>query len=98
MGPPEVRQHVVSVSWADHLTFGRGDGQLDSPDKLARRVDVWRGELGAGALHWRMLRARIPGRFFAAHGYRHPSQTAAHALTWDDFNQVPEIAHATGLT
>jgi hypothetical protein len=97
MGPPEVRQHVVSVSWADHLTFGRGDGQLDSPDKLARRVDVWRGELGAGALHWRMLRARIPGRFFAAHGYRHPSLTAARSLTWDDFKEVPAIAHSAGM-
>jgi len=97
MGPPEIGRHIVSVSWADHLTFGRGDGQLDSPDKLARRVDVWRHELGAVALHWRMLRTRIPGRFFAAHGYRHPSLTAARSLTWDDFKEVPAIAHGAGM-
>jgi hypothetical protein len=44
-----------------------------------------------------MLRARIPGRFFAARGYRHPSDTAHRALTWDDFEQVPRLAHDTGL-
>jgi hypothetical protein len=97
MAPPESPGNIVSVSWADHLTFGEGDGRLDTPDTLARRVRVWRDELGAHALHWRMLRARIPGTFFAARGYRHPSQTAARTLTWDDFEQVPRIAHDAGL-
>src|SRR4249920_294711 len=89
--------NIVSVSWADHLAFGDGDGRLDTPEKVARRVEVWRDELGAGVLHWRVLRTRIGGRFSAARGYRHPSLTAARALTWDDFAQVPAIAHRAGL-
>jgi hypothetical protein len=89
--------NIVSVSWGDHLSFGEGDGRLDTPEKVARRAAVWRDELGAGALHWRMLRSRIPGRFFAAPGYRHPSSTAAGRIAWDDFEQVPAIAHAAGL-
>jgi hypothetical protein len=89
--------NIVSVSWADHLVFGDADGRLDAPDKLARRIRVWRNELGAGALHWRVLRTRIPGRFHAARGYRHPSLTASRSITWDDFEQVPALAHDAGL-
>jgi len=89
--------NIVSVSWADHLTFGEGDGRLDTPDKVARRMRVWHDELGAGALHWRVLRARIPGRFHAARGYRHPSLAAARSITWDDFEEVPARAHDAGL-
>ena len=69
--------NIVSVSWGDHLSFGEGDGRLDTPEKLRRRLPVWRDELGAGSLHWRMLRSRIPGTYAAAPGYRHPSETAA---------------------
>ena len=89
--------NVVSVSWADHLTFGDADGRLDTPDKVARRMRAWRDELGAAALHWRVLRARIPGRFQAARGYQHPSLTAARSIAWDDFAEVPALAHAAGL-
>src|SRR4029453_2295121 len=53
--------NIVSVSWGDHLSFGEGDGRLDTPEKLQRRLAVWRDELGASALHWRVLRSRIPG-------------------------------------
>jgi hypothetical protein len=89
--------NIVSVSWADHLTFGEGEGRLDTPEKVARRMRAWRNELGARALHWRVLRTRIPGRFHAARGYRHPSLTAARSLTWDDFAEVPSLAHDAGL-
>jgi hypothetical protein len=89
--------NIVSVSWADHLVFGDGDGRLDTPEKVARRMRVWRHDLGAGALHWRVLRTRIPGRFHAARGYRHPSLTASRSLTWDDFAKVPALAHDAGL-
>jgi hypothetical protein len=89
--------NVVSVSWADHLVFGEADGRLDTADKLARRIRAWRDELSAGALHWRVLRTRIAGRFHAARGYRHPSLTASRSLTWDDFDQVPALAHDAGL-
>lgn len=89
--------NIVSVSWADHLTFGEGDGRLNTPEAVARRMRAWRDELGAGALHWRVLRARVPGRFFAGRGYRHPSQAAARALDWDDAAAVPDLAHDAGL-
>jgi len=84
--------NVVSVSWGDHLSFGEGDGRLDTPEKLRRRLSVWRDELGAGAVHWRMLRSRIAGTYSAAPGYRHPSETAATRLGWDDFAIVPTMA------
>jgi hypothetical protein len=89
--------NIASVSWADHLTFGEGDGRLDTPEKVACRMRVWRDELGAGALHWRLLRARIPGRFFAARGHRHPSLAAAQDITWDDLALIPPLAHEAGL-
>jgi hypothetical protein len=89
--------NLVSVSWADHLTFGEGDGQLDTPDALARRMNAWRTELNATALHWRVLRARIPGRFSAARGYHHPSQVAAARIGWDDLTLVPRLARAAGI-
>jgi len=50
--------NVVSVSWADHLVFGEEDGRLDTPEKVWRRMRVWRDELGADVLHWRVLRKR----------------------------------------
>ena len=89
--------NIVSVSWSDHLVFGAGDGRLDPPAKLARRMAAWREELGAGALHWRVLRTRMAGRFHAARGYRHPSLTASRSITWDDFAQVPALAREAGL-
>ena len=90
--------NIVSVSWGDHLSFGEGDGRLDTPEKLQRRLPVWRDELGASALHWRMLRSRIPGTYSAAPGYRHPSDTAAGGLAWDDFATVPAMARDAGLS
>jgi hypothetical protein len=89
--------NIVSVSWGDHLAFGEGDGRLDTPDKVQRRLPRWRDELGAGALHWRMLRSRIPGTYSAAPGYRHPSETATGGLEWDDFTAVPALARQAGL-
>jgi len=89
--------NIVSVSWADHLTFGDGDGRLDTPEALAHRMAAWRVELNATALHWRVLRARIPGRFSAARGYRHPSQVAAARMAWDDLAVVPHLARDAGL-
>jgi hypothetical protein len=90
--------NIVSISWGDHLSFGEGDGRLDTPEKLQRRLPVWRDELGAGTLHWRMLRTRIPGTYTAAAGYRHPSETAAGRLGWDDFQIVPGMARDAGLS
>jgi hypothetical protein len=93
-----IRTNIVSVSWGDHLSFGDGDGRLDTPEKVKRRLPVWRDELGAGALHWRMLRSRIRGTYAAAAGYRHPTETAAGTIDWDDFAVVPELARDAGLS
>ena len=95
--PHVTMPNIVSVSWPDHLSFGEADGVLDTPDKVVRRMHVWREELGASMLHWRIMRARIPGRFSAARGYRHTSQTAAGVATWDDFELVPAMARDAGL-
>jgi hypothetical protein len=89
--------NVVSVSWGDHLAFGEGDGRLDAPEKVARRMQAWKAELDADAMHWRVNRVRIPGRFQAARGYRHASQSSAQALRWDEHALVPAIAHEAGL-
>ena len=89
--------NIVSVSWPDHLAFGEGDGRLGTPEALERRLRVWRDELGVRALHWRLLRTRLAGRFAAARGYRHPTLTAARTVAWDDFERVPALAHAVGL-
>ncbi len=89
--------NVASVCWGDHLSFGEGDGRLGTPDALGRRMAAWRSELSAGALHWRMLRSRIPGRYLAARGYRHPSQAAAGRVRWNDFDVVPRLARQQGL-
>src|SRR5690242_7271307 len=72
--------NIVSVSWADHLTFGEGEGRLDTAGKAARRMRAWRDEVRASALHGRELRTRIPGRVHAARGYPHPPLMAARAL------------------
>jgi hypothetical protein len=90
--------NIVSISWGDHLSFGEGDGRLDTPDKLQRRLPVWRDELGARSVHWRMLRSRIAGTYSADPGYWHPSDPAAQALDWDDFALVPVMAPDAGLS
>jgi hypothetical protein len=90
--------NIVSVSWSDHLSFGEGDGRLDTPEKVKRRLHVWRDELGARAMHWRMLRSRIRGTYAAAPGYRHPTETAAGTIDWDDFAVVPALARDAGLS
>ena len=88
--------NIVSVSWGDHLAFGEGDGRLDTPEAVERRMHVWRDELGAGIVHWRVFRRRIPGTFYAAPGHQHPS--AAPQITWDEFAVVPRLTRAAGLT
>ena len=89
--------NLASVSWTDHLSFGEGDGRLDTVDKVERGMRRWRDELGAGALNWRIARTRIAGQFSAAPGYEHPSQTSLRSIAWDDLHLVPEIAHQVGL-
>ncbi len=90
-------ENIVSVSFGDHLVFGEGDGRLATADALRRRVERWREELSASALHWRVLRSRLAGKFHAARGRRHPQEQAAQALGWDDLEVVPRLAHEQGM-
>ena len=89
--------NIVSVSWADHLTFGEGDGKLANHSALHRRIEKWRDNLGASIIHWRMLKTKIPGHFGAAKDKLHPTLKVSRDLTWDDFVTVPQFSHKCGL-
>ncbi len=52
------RYTIASASWMDHLVFGEGDGKLNSPEAVARRMEAWRREMGATVVHWREMRTR----------------------------------------
>jgi hypothetical protein len=92
-----TRRNIASVSWGDHLAFGDGDGRLETLPAIARRIAAWRDDLGATVLHWRLLRARIPGTFWVAPGCAHASQCAAERVAFDEFVEVPRLARAAGL-
>ncbi len=77
--------------------FGEGDGRLASPEALERRLPHWRDELGVGVIHWREIRSRLGGRFNAGRGSDHPAPWREGELPWNDYDAVPELAHAAGL-
>jgi hypothetical protein len=89
--------NIVSVSWGDHLIFGEGDGRLDTPPAVRRRMRRWKTDLGAGIIHWRCTRDKIKGKFSRARGYRHFYLSGAKTVEWDALNEVPEYAHEIGL-
>lgn len=92
------RGNIASVSWPDHLVFGEGDGRLATVEALRRRMAAWREELGADTLHWREVRTRSrEGRFYAACDNPRTQERAIAAITWDDFEVVPRLAHDLGL-
>jgi len=91
------RRNIVSASWGDHLTFGEGDGRLANPQAVRRRMERWRDDLGAAAIHWRLLRSHLRGCFFVARGYRHPGQAYAREINWNDLEVVPVLAKEAGL-
>jgi len=90
-------RNIVSVSWSDHLVFGEGDGRLTTIEALKRRMDCWKQQLNAGSIHWRCTRDRINGQFYQGRGYKHFSNTGKSQVEWDDFDVVPEIAHAQSI-
>lgn len=90
-------RHIVSVSYGDHLVFGEGDGRLAEPEAVRRRMAAWKNDLGAAAVHWRMVRSHLEGRYYAARGYRHPSLKTVGTGRWNDLDIVPGLAHEAGL-
>jgi hypothetical protein len=92
------RYTIASASWMDHLVFGEGDGKLNSPEAVARRMEAWRREMGATVVHWREMRTRA--RF--SHYYSTPDNPRTQekilaSLAWDDFEVVPRVAHGLGM-
>ena len=90
--------NIASISWPDHLVFGEGDGRLATVEALARRMDTWREELGAGTLHWREVRTRRDhSRYYASPGNPRTQRRRIGEIDWDDFAAVPRLAHERGL-
>jgi len=90
-------QNIVSVSWGDHLLFGEGDGKLDTPNALKKRMLNWNQNLGATSIHWRQVRTVLDGHFFAAPGRVHPYEKPLSRIEWNDFEVVPEVAHSHNM-
>ncbi len=86
--------NLVSVSWGDHLLFGEGDGKLDTPEAVARRVECWSRDLGASAVLWRERRTVLGGHFYCGDGRSNPHETT---VDWDDFRVVPRLCHEAGM-
>lgn len=89
--------NIVSVSWGDHIVFGKGDGRLTTIDSVKRRMEKWRGDLDASILHWRHMWNHKRGRFYSAKGRKHPIKTKVPEITWDDFVTIPYLAHELGM-
>ena len=96
MKTPE-RPNIVSVSWGDHLIFGKGDGKLDTVAALERRMQRWRKELKAKSIHWRITRNRIKGCYYQGREHQHFFKAGTSAVGWNDFEVVPEMAEKLGM-
>ncbi len=88
--------NIASVSWGDHLVFGEGDGRLDTPQALSRRMKSWREEFGATSIHWRMPHAMIPGQYHKSKDYPETIQRRSD-IGWDFLRVVPDLASDQGL-
>lgn len=53
MGLSQRSRRIASVSWHDHLEFGRGTARLATPDDIATGVKRWRERDGAHTIYWR---------------------------------------------
>ena len=92
--------NIASASWGDHLTFGKGDGLLDNPDSLYKRMRVWKDELGISSIHWRQGRTSKFGSYRTAKNYRKAVKSinvVNNKSVWDDFKILPDMAHQLGL-
>ncbi len=87
--------NIVSVSWGDHLKFGNGDGRLETPDAVARRMAAWKRELDAGQVLWRTLR-QAPRRIQRGRDLAPPTKPVA-PIGWDELALVPDLARDAGI-
>lgn len=80
--------NLVSVSWGDHLVFGQGDGKLNTPEEVERRMSAWKQELGASVVLWRELRSASQSHYFSAAGFKR--KPLRRPVDWDDFAVVTQ--------
>ena len=78
-----LKRNIASASWGDHLTFGEGDGLLDNPDSLYKRMEIWKNELGISSIHWRQGRTSRFGNYRYAKNYRKAVNNLKNELTFD---------------
>lgn len=91
-----MMSNIASVSWGDHLVFGEGDGRLDSPESVQRRMLRWREDLGVEMVHWRVPHAMLAGRYQRAEEHGKSLETQAR-IEWNFARLVPEWCHRVGL-
>ncbi len=89
--------NIISVSWGDHLVFGEGDGRLDTPTSLRRRMRRWRDDLGTDTIHWRITRKYINGRYYVARNHPRTIAQRVESIKWNPLKMVPDLAHELGL-
>lgn len=46
--------NALNVSWGDQIIVGEGIGKLDTPEKIARCIDIWQEAGEVGKLYWRV--------------------------------------------
>ena len=88
--------NIASVSWGDQLVFGAGDGRLQTPEALDRRMQRWYKELGVRSLHWRVPHAMIPGQYQKVQGYPETIERRSE-IDWDYLRLVPDLAYDNGI-
>ncbi len=92
---PRDKPNFISVSWGDHLVFGQGDGKLNTPEAVERRVAAWKAELDASVVLWREVRTAGQGHYFSGKGIK--KKPLRRPVDWDDFAVVPEHCHRQGM-
>ncbi|MBF0248395.1 MAG: hypothetical protein HQL36_10060 [Alphaproteobacteria bacterium] len=92
-----THRNIASVSWGDHLAFGEGDGRLDTPDAIARRMARWRDDLDAGIVHWRALDWGVARYSLSDQGNTRTEAGASPVPGLDEKVLVPRLAHDLGM-
>jgi hypothetical protein len=85
---------VASCSWPDHLCFGENDGALSSIEHVKRRMDAWKETFNSKTVHWREVRTRRDlSKYYASPDNPRTQEKKIKDVTWDDFREVPRLAH-----
>jgi hypothetical protein len=91
-------RYIVSVSWGDHLSFGEGDGRLDTPERLRRPLAGVAGRAGCSLVALAHATCAYPWHLCGRSWLPPSVETAANGLGWDDFEIVPAMAREAGVS